>query len=341
MNVLIVGGDRVFSIENFYYQNLKELGIKVSRFLAPNLFYDYYEANTANKVLFKLGFSRIYLSINNQFKSVVEARKPDIVWIFKGMELFPESLDWVRKRKIKLVNYNPDNPFLFSGRGSGNGNITNSIGLYDLHFTYNSEIKMTLERNFSAKTYFLPFGFEVNQDIYDHCSFLPEIVQVCFLGNPDIYRASFINKIAKAGISIAVFGHDWNKFVRSNNVDVRGAVYGKNQWEILRRYRIQLNLMRPHNQNSHNMRSFEVPGIGGIMLAPDTSEHQSFFKNNEEAFFFTNFDNCIENISSILSLASEKANEIRTAARNRCLNSGYDYHSRTIEVKAQLELLFQ
>ena len=43
--------------------------------------------------------------------------------------------------------------------------------------------------------------------------------------------------------------------------------------------------MRIHNPDSHNMRSFEVPGVGGIMVAPDTKEHRIFFEVGKEIFY--------------------------------------------------------
>ena len=49
-------------------------------------------------------------------------------------------------------------------------------------------------------------------------------------------------------------------------------------WKVLRKYRVQLNLMRPHNLDSHNMRSIEVPAVGGIGLFPDTPDHERFFE---------------------------------------------------------------
>ncbi|WP_315819859.1 hypothetical protein [Paraflavitalea speifideaquila] len=103
--------------------------------------------------------------INQQFKQKVKAFKPDIIWVFKGMEILPSSLEWARKQSIKLINYNPDNPFIFTGKGSGNSNVTNSIGLYDLHFTYNFAIKKELEERFQSKVAYLPFGYELPSGI--------------------------------------------------------------------------------------------------------------------------------------------------------------------------------
>ena len=124
MNLLIVGSDKIFSIENFYAKHLRILGVDVCHFSAQGIFFDYYYKNLLNKIIFKTGLSSIYTTLNKKFKKEVAHFQPNIIWVFKGMEIFPESLQWAKDKNIKLVNYNPDNPFLFSGKGSDSGKIS-------------------------------------------------------------------------------------------------------------------------------------------------------------------------------------------------------------------------
>ena len=147
MRLLIVGSDKVFAIENFYVKYLKETDIEVRLFTAQSYFYDYYQSSILHKILFKAGISPILRTINDQFKQVITEFEPQVIFIFKGMEIFPESLQWAKQRGIKLVNYNPDNPFLFTGKGSGNKNVTDSIPLYDLHLTLNALSSLMLNNS--------------------------------------------------------------------------------------------------------------------------------------------------------------------------------------------------
>src|SRR5690606_256727 len=120
MKLLIVGSDKIYAIENFYVNYLRKLGVNVHQFSAQSLFYDYYQQGLTNKLLFKIGLSKILDEINELFKKEVEQFQPEVIWVFKGMELYPASLQWAKRKGIKLVNYNPDSPFIFSGPGSGN-----------------------------------------------------------------------------------------------------------------------------------------------------------------------------------------------------------------------------
>ncbi len=328
MKIIIVGSDKAWAIERFFYTHFIELGIQTEFFLAQSLFYDYYQKNLFNKIIFKLGLSFIHNKINKDFRKKVNLEKPDLVFIFKGMEITPDTLKWLSFSGIKKVNYNPDNPFVFTGSGSGNKNVTNSIGLYDLHFTYNTSVKKKLEEDYTVPVEILPFGFELDNALYAECTMEKEIIKVCFLGNPDKDRAEFIEHLAGQEIKIDIYGNDWKKFVTHKNITIYNPIYGDEFWKVLRKYRVQLNLLRIHNPDSHNMRSFEVPGVGGIMVAPDTLEHRNFFIDGKEIFLFSDIQSCTEKIKYLLNLNRYEADSIRNNARNKSLSAGYTYKDR-------------
>lgn len=334
MKILLIGSDSKYAIEIPYLKHLiesKEVST-VDLFSAQRRFLDYYNANIFNKILYRVGVANILSKINKEILAEVKKTKPDIVFVFKGMEILPETLLFLKEQGIKLVNYNPDNPFIFSGRGSGNKNITNSIGLYDLHFTYNLEIKKQLEDQYKAKTVLLPFGFDISDNLFETCKKEKEIIKVCFLGNPDKKRATFIEELAKNGVAIDVFGNDWNKFVNHTNITTHKPVYNEDQWKTLRKYRVQINLMRIHNEDSHNMRTFEVAGIGGIQVAPYTKEHNLFFEDGNEIFLYKNLQDCVDKINYLLALSKEEAIELRVASRNAAVNKKHSYKDRAIQV---------
>ena len=195
MKILLVGSDKVFAIEIFYVKYLREMGVDVRSFPSHRYFYDYYDKSIFNKIFFKLGLSSIYGRINKLFKKDVLDYKPDIIWVFKGMEIFPESLKWAKKMRYKIINYNPDNPFLFSSRGSGNSNVRESIGLYDMHVTYHSDVKNRIEKDFKIPTHMIYFGYDISDELYEKSARQPEVVRACFLGNPDRLRAAFLQKL--------------------------------------------------------------------------------------------------------------------------------------------------
>lgn len=332
MKLLVVGSDQVWSIEKVYIKYLTGWGDEVQLFAAQNEFYRYYNRSIVNKIIYRLGLSGIIGRINRELRKVITESHPDAILVFKGMEVLPSTLQWIRPKGIFLANYNPDNPFIFSGSGSGNSRVTGGIPLYDLHLTYNLEIKDRLEREYHLATALLPFGFDVAEELYERCRLQPEVSRVCFLGNPDEGRVDLIRQLLDRGIGIDVYGHHWDKFIHHDNLHIHEAVYGEDFWLTLYRYRVQLNLLRPHNLRSHNMRTFEIPGIGGIQLAPDTPEHRRFFRPDHEIFLFRDMNECYDKIKMLLDLPAAEASALREAARAVSIASGYTYQDRARQV---------
>ena len=131
-------------------------------------------------------------------------------------------------------------------------------------------------------------------------------------------------------IQLTVFGHGWDSKIKGfSNCEIFDAVYHEKMWENMHRYRIQLNIFREHNAGSHNMRTFEIPAIGGIQLAPDTIEHRAFFEPGKEIFLYRGIEESISQINTLLAINLDKAKVLRLAARNRIIKSNYSYKERS------------
>ena len=319
MKILLIGSNYSWSIERIYKRELETLGNEVELLDVQNQFYDYYYKSPFHKLFYRIGISGILSKINKGVLSQVSSKHYELIWVFKGMELFPDTLRGLKLKTKKLINYNPDNPFIFSGKGSGNSNVTEGILLYDLNLTYDEWVKEKIEREYNIQTELLPFGFDDAAISDDQLNTVDEVKAVCFLGNPDKYRASIIQKLVDQQIEVHLYGNDWQKFVNHRCAIIHQPVYGQNFFKTLRKYRVQLNIMRAHNLNSHNMRSIEIPGAGGVMLAPKTADHLAFFVLGEEIFVYDDTENLINETQHLLNLDKSEVEQIRKSARRKVL----------------------
>jgi hypothetical protein len=285
---------------------------------------------------------RAFAEFNARVISEVANGRPDVVWIFKGMEVYPETLRSLREQGIMLVNYNADHPFLHFSRGSGNRNVSRAIPEYHLHLTYSKRIASELgERQPGTQVAVVPFGHDVSDTMFERINKEEEVVKACFLGTPDADRARNVMRLVEAGIPVDVYGCQWDRFLSASPLlRTYGEVAGEDMLRTLRRYRVQLNFFRPHNRDSHNMRSFEVPACGGIMLAEDSSEHRTFFECGREAWFFNSPQEMIGLTRHLLALPKPKADAVRLAARLRSVGSGYSYRHRALAAFAEIQKVF-
>lgn len=332
MRILISSSKNENLLAPQYYHCLKSMGTDIHATYFFDELTSYLDKSKLNKVIFKLYKKHIYKKCNQILLRDCEKIKPNVVLIFKGMEIFPETLDKLKKKNIFLVNYNLDHPFEYISEASGNKNVKESILKYDLHLTYSNHILKSFKDKFpSAKIEFLPFG--ISNDI-PPMKKIQEEIKACFIGYGDKERARMISMILKNNIDIDVYGLNWQKYFDTENahLSIYPPVYGKNYWHTLTKYRAQLNLLRKHNFLSHNMRSFEIPASGGIMLSERTPEHLSFFSENIEAFYYSSEDEMIIKLNDLLKMTSSEANKIRSNAIERCQNSNYSYSDRAQEV---------
>jgi spore maturation protein CgeB len=320
MKILIIGSDYKWSIERIFVRELYKLSHQVFLIPVQNWYLDFYQKSIFNKVFVRLGLINLEKRIQQKLINEVKNYEFDIICVFKGMEIQYKTLLYLKKHTERLINFNPDSPFIFSGVGSGNKNITQCLHLYDEHITYDKYIKEKIESQFSKKCTLVSFGFDFEGIKLGKFNSDEEILAVCFVGNPDHYRAAILYNFLQSGICLHVYGHNWSRYVKHPNIFIHEPVYGTDYFETLRKYRLQLNIMRKHNLDSHNMRSIEIPGCGGIMLAPRTKDHLAFFDEGVEAFFYDNNIQLISITKSILNMNKSEAQRIRNLARNKVLN---------------------
>lgn len=328
--LVIIGSNHKAALELVYKKLLEKNGYSTVIFPAQNLFLAHYNQSIINKFLYRIGLSNIIYSIQIELKEFIIVEKPNIVVVFKGMELMPSTIGWIKQAGIRIYNYNPDHPFVFSGKGSGNKYVKESIELFDCYISYADDAVSQL-KELGVESFKLPFGFDADGFDFNELDPLDEIRKTCFIGNADKYRVEFLNGLANLGLQIDVYGENWNKFKLSKSINVSHSVYGQEFWKTLQKYAVQLNLLRPHNMNTHNMRSFDIPGSGGIMLAPLTNDHQFYFHEDVEIFLFDSLDIAFDKAEQVLKLSFEERLIIRKKAREHALKfHTYDHRIKQL-----------
>jgi hypothetical protein len=293
---------------------------------------NYYKWNLPFKIRVKLGDLSVFNHLNNALIEYCNKTKPDIVWVFKGFELFPETIDKLSKMGCFLANYNPDHPFIRTSIMHGGKNIPDSIPLYNLHFAYSQNLVENIISEFNQKCVWLPFGFEVDVNQYQQINSIKERLKLCFIGTPDRERSKWLVQLAKRGFEIDIFSLTYpyeNQLRKEKGISLNPVVTGITFWENVRKYRVQLNFLREHNKGSHNQRTFEVPGVGGILLTEFSAEQSHFFEDNREIFMFKDFEDLVTKAQGILNMSNIDIIDVRNKCRDKSILNGYNYESRT------------
>lgn len=150
---------------------------------------------------------------------------------------------------------------------------------------------------------------------------------VLFVGGADADRAAFFEEFARVGPAPALAGAYWNRRAAC----ARFAIGLKTAGELCAltaAASVNLCLVRRANRDGHVMRSFEIPAVGGFMIAEDTDEHREFFgPDGECVLYFRTPAEAATRAREALANPAERA-RMAGAARARVVAGGHTYGDR-------------
>jgi len=264
------------------------------------------------------------------------AEPADLVWVGKGAWALPWLWREFKRQcpASTLVCCNSDNPIVTYSRGGNRPWVTASIPCFDLYVTYNRQLLEPLRRAGAQRVLRLPFAWDpvvhpvlqVSESERRHYA-----CDVVFIGNGDATRERWLDGILReagdCGWRLAVYG-SWPK-CRSARVQgaIRGSpICGAEMVKAIRSAKLSLNILRDQNVGSHNMRTFEIPGCGGLMLSQESPEQEEFFPSGEAAVYFKDARDAATKIRILLG---DHSRRVQLRERARHIVQKHQYLERT------------
>lgn len=305
------------NLENFYIEALKKLNYKNIIFLHNNfLFYIFCFLQKINsKFLFQI--FNIFQGL--KFKKFIQKNNIKILIIFKGIELSKNIYELIKKKKIILINIYTDNPFNFKSSATTSKNIISNIENYDIFCIWSEGLKKKLEKKFKkTKFFYLPFGYSKN----NHHLKKKKIVskKISFVGAYDKNRYEILKGI---NFKVDIYGNDWPKF---KNHTVNKYIKNEELIDIVAKSEISLNILRKQNYTSHNMKTFEIPSMGGLMLTTRSKEQNKFFPEHDASFMF---DSTKDLNKKIIYIFKNKNKSKKVRQKGYSLSIKHSYEQRT------------
>ena len=325
-NFLLIGSNFKYSIEQSYLRSFKKLKINNVDFLCEN-------KNFVLKILKKYMnryIVNIYYILYRKFiiNFLKNTKKYDYVIIFKGIEFDLKTLNKIKEYQsiAKWINIYTDNPFNLNSAACSNLNVLNSIRFYDFFCTsFSYKLNKKLQKYKVKKHIFVPFAYDEKIHRFSRkTKKTSNITKINFVGAHDIYREKFLEKL---DMEIDIFGPGWkNSNLKNNKIKIfDGFVFGKKLANIFTSYSGSLNILREQDYGSHNMKTFEIPAMGGAMLTPRNMEQKKFFLENKHCLMYSNFSELRKKIKFLIT----NKNKVRKIKKEAFLISkNYNYGNR-------------
>lgn len=259
---------------------------------------------------------------------------PDIIWLEWAKEFQPETLKKLKQigSAPTLISFQDDNPW---GDRRGDAWMWKEyfkvIPEFDLHLVKRPADVENLTGYGAQETRIWSHG--VYKPVF-YPSFTQKKYPVSFIGTCMDGRASLIEFLLEQGVPLHVFGSHWAK--RSNlpsrfPANFHSAVLGDDYADVIRQSQICLGLVSHSNQDEWTMRTYEVPGCAGLLLAERTQTHHKLFVEGQEAVFFSSPKECLHIIEQLLPNPDLCA-KMGQAAYEKCIQNNWliEYHMQEL-----------
>ncbi len=267
--------------------------------------------------------------LNRDLLRIAANEKPDLLWADKVLWAKPKTLSTLRKMGVATVSYMIDNPF-GTRQDPGWRLYMKDIPFYDLHvvqrdrniFDYHERgardvIKIQTAYEPTLQ-YPPPEGWtDANRDR-----------EVSFIGTPYDDRAETLVKLSQLKqFAVAISGNrrSWQRALGSVNFPLlyrEGELYQQQYREAIWRSKINLSFLTHSNQDEFVHKSFEIAGCEGFLLAERSDGHLQRFREDEEAVFFSTFDELVQKIQRYLPDEAART-RIAAAGCSRARRDGY------------------
>jgi hypothetical protein len=259
--------------------------------------------------------------------------RPAVVWIDKGLFLYPRTVQAMRDAGAFVVHCLHDD---FRYPLYQRTPFERAVPLYNLHLVTRPSNVEELRRWGAAAVESFLFSFEstVHRPVQPGLGDDSFGADVVFVGHYEPGREHPVSWAAATEARVGVWGPMW---IRAGRRALRrtgaspGTVRGPGLWgddyaRVFYGGRIALGLLSRWMRDEHTCRTMEIPACGGLLLAERTAEHLNLFEEGREALFFRGMDELQDSIRYLMT-HPEKRTAIAAAGRRRCIRSGYDHVS--------------
>ena len=275
---------------------------------------------------FRLKSGPLVSGINREVCSLFDQQNFDLIWVDKGIYLWPTTVEVLRAAADRLVHYTPDTAF----HANRSRHFIKSAHLFDLLVTTKSfevEQYKELVNGNSILLTTQAFDADLHQPLADHRKKLPVTT---FIGLCEPDREVCVKTLLDSDIPVRVGGHGWQHFARSQsdnpNFEFLGSqVFGSDYVSEYSHCSVGLGLLSKRFPELHTTRTFEIPACGTLLATERTVDTVTFF-DEDEVLFFEDYLDLSCRLKALFNSPDEIA-ERASRGHQRVLNDGRDYTS--------------
>ncbi|MEP7098955.1 MAG: glycosyltransferase [Burkholderiales bacterium] len=265
--------------------------------------------------------------VERRLEGLLDGERFDIAFADNGSLLTARSVRLLRRHCRRIVNFNHDDPFGQRDRVRFSA-YRAAVPEYDLVIVVRPTNVNEAERLGARQVLLHPM-------VADEVAHAPRPLtdairaewgsEVAFVGSWMPERGPFMRDLIERGVPLAIFGPGWQKASEWPQLQPHHrAEYldGDDYAYAVQCAKLSLGMLSRGNRDLHTTRSMEIPSLGGLLCAERTEEHRAFYREGEEAVFWSDSAECAAACLTLLADAPRRA-RIAEHGRLRSLRNGY------------------
>lgn len=339
MKILIVGDFSYNIYEQAFFDSFSDLGEDVFKFSWSGYFKEFQKKGVSlnflifktlfYKLQYKFSFGPTIRKINNDLICFTKKEKPDLVFIYRGIFIYPGTIKEIKRGGSFVFGYNNDDPFSKKYPFYFWRHFLKGIKFYDYLFAYRikniDDYKKIGYNNVSLlRSYYIK-----NSNIFNN----KKNNDVVFVGHfEDDKRDEYLKFLFENGIDIKIFGDSsWKKSNHFSFFKEKGilfnAVYSPDYEKTLNSSKICLVFLSKMNNDTYTRRCFEIPAARSMMLSEYSDDICSLFLPQKEFDYFKSKEDLLNKVRFYLD-NEEKRESMILACCDRLVSDGHEVSDR-------------
>jgi len=323
--VLVIGPLETGALALSYARAFERLGMEVVRF-DSELALRNASRFTGNRILRRALRSRLWNAVNREALRVAQEARPALIFAVKCSFFHPATVREIRRLTgAPFVNHYPDNPYIgitWDPREASalRRDLIEVFRQYSIVFIWERSLLTRLQRDGVEARY---LTFAVDPELFQpqafgeglHCERCNATHNVAFVATYSRCRCAEVAAIRRH--AIAIWGNNWPRQWRglAGQHRAHAPVWGSAVSGIYARAPVSLNVLNAENLGGPNMRTFEITGSGGAMLARWSPAQNEIFPEGEAAAYYRSPDEIDDKLDELLGNRDLRARLRRNATR--------------------------
>jgi glycosyltransferase involved in cell wall biosynthesis len=337
--VIVVGDGDPVSLGSSYVRAFRKIGCEASLF-------DHYGVLNPNRNLAGR-LNRVRLLAQAPLRrrvsamkllSQVRAERPELVFLTKCDDLPGWLYPLIRRLDARVAAFHPDDPFWVRRawrKGPSHRRSVVQMRAVDHYFVWAEHLVQRIRALGVPHVSYL--GFAVDPELsypvaHEALASGEPSIEVSFVGTWDQYRESWLHVLAEH-VPLSIWGSDyWRDRCRSPLLQKawRGkTAEGDAFSRVVSASRLSVNILREQNEGGENMRTYEIPGCGGAMIANYSAAQDRVFRDGREAFYARTPVELAQLAARLLA-QPELVERVRRAALERSREHHYTHRATTV-----------